>query len=249
MRKQPFIDATRQYYRDNLIIIRHIDEFEKSYRPSEVITWIFRSPFPSRFFHHALRSHNKEQLGVCRPLFVDTSRVFQQHPKRKTSDQFYRGMKLSSELLDRFEAHIGQVVCTNGYFPCTKSRTNALALASLPAYRPDLLPTFFKIDCDALSLYVELTNKYPSPLVAFDICTAFRVVYVNRGPMTVIKMKTDGEYGRKIALEYLEQHAGATIKSILDELTKPPTPPPPPPKPPTPPPPPKRASTSNQTKY
>jgi hypothetical protein len=110
--------------------------------------------------------------------------------------------------------------------------------ASLPAYRPDLIPVFLKIDCDTSSLYIEGTNRN-APFIAFDICTAFRIVYVNRGPMTVIKMKTANESGRKIALDYIEQHKGATIQSLLDQLMKPPTPPPPPPKPPTPPPPPK----------
>lgn len=241
-----FIDATQQYYRDNPIILHVIEELEKSYRPSEVINWCFRSPFPSRFLRHAIRSHNKEQLNVCRSLFIDVSRAFQQHPKRKTSDQFYRGMKLSNELLDQFEAHLGQLVSTTGFFPCTKSRTNALTLASSPAYRPDLSPVLFKVDCDASSLYMELVNKYPSPLLAFDICSAFRIVYVNRGPMTVIKMKTANENGRKLALMYMEEHANATIPALLDELMKPPTPPPPPPKPPTPP---KPAPVSDQKRY
>ncbi len=218
------------------MILRLIDEFEKSYRSAEVISWCFHSPFPSRFLHHAIRSHNREQLGVCRYFFSDALRYFQHHPPRTTSEQFYRGMKISNELLDRFEAHVGQLICTNGFFPSMKSRRSALALASLPAYRTDLSPVLFKIDCDPSSLCIELANRSPLPLIAFEMCTAFRVIYVNRGSMTVIKMKTDGENGRKLALNYLEEHNGESIQSLLDELLKPPTPPPPPP-PPTPPPP------------
>lgn len=161
-------------------------------------------------------------------------------------------MKLSNELLDRFEAHVGQLICTSGFFPCTKSRTNALALASLPTYRPDLAPVFFKIDCDASSLCVELATKQLSSLVVFDICTAFRIVYIKRDPMTVIKMKTAGEYGKKIALDYLEQHNDEKIQSLLDELLRPPKPPTPPPPPPTPatlPPIKKSPPPSNQRRY
>jgi hypothetical protein len=229
-KKNVFVEATRQYYRDNDRIIGLIDEFDKSYRPAEVINWCFRSPFPSRFLHHALRSHNKEQLSVCRFLFTDAVRFVQQHPKPKSSNQFYRGMKLSGELLDRFEAQVGQLVSTSGFFPCTKSRTNALNLASLSAYRPDLSPVLFKINCDTSTLFVELANKYSSPLIVFDICTAFRVVYVNRGSMSVIKMKAAGESGKKIAVEYLVEHKDETIQSLLDELLQPPKPPTPPPK-------------------
>jgi len=143
-------------------------------------------------------------------------------------------MKLSNELLDGFEANVGRLVCTSGFFPCSKSRTNALNHAAVPAYRLDLSPVFFKIDCDTSSLYIELVGKSSSPLIVFDICTAFRIVYVNRGPTTVIKMKTAGENGKKIALDYLEQHQDEPIQSLLDEIMKPPKPPTPPPKPPTP---------------
>ncbi len=236
--KQELIEMARHYYRDNTKIIEPISELEKLYRPAEVINWCVRSPFPARFLLHALRSHSKTQLSFCRFLFADASRFFQQQPKHKTSDQVYRGMKLSNELLDKFEAHIGQLVCTSSFFPCTKSRTNALASASLPSYRPDLQPVFFKIDCDTSSLYTVILNRNSPSLIVFDACIAFRIVYINRGPMSIIKMKTAGDVGKKIALDYLEEHKDETIQSILDELLKPPKPPTPPPKPPTPPPPP-----------
>ncbi|CAF3838221.1 unnamed protein product [Rotaria sordida] len=220
--KNIFIEATRQYYRDNMIITRIIDEFDQSYRPTEVINWCFHSPFPSRFLHHALDSHNKEQLNVCRSLFVDASRFFQQQRQHKSSDKFYRGMKLSNELLDKFKAHVGQLVCTSGFFPCVKSRVNALTLASYPAYRTDLLPVLFKIDCDASTPCIELVQKNSPPLMIFDICTAFHIIYVNRDQMTVIKMKTANEMGKKIGWDYIEKHKNETIQSILDELMKPP---------------------------
>ncbi len=222
----------RHYYRDNTKIIELIAELEKSYRPGEAISWCVRSPFPSRFLLHALRFHSKTQLNICRFLFTDAARFFQQQPKRKAGDQVYRGMKISSELLDRFEAQIGQLVCTSGFFPCTKSRTNALTSASLPAYRSDLIPVFFKIDCDASSLFTEIASKNSPPFIVFDACMAFRIVYVNRGQMSIVKMKTAAEAGKTIALGYLETHKDEKIQSVLDELLKPP---PPPPRIPTPP--------------
>ncbi|CAF0911025.1 unnamed protein product [Rotaria sp. Silwood1] len=242
--KQNLIEIARQYYRDNIRIMEIIEEFEKSYRSVDVINWCFRSPFPARLLLHALRSHNKGQLSICRFLFADASRFFQQRPKHKSSDQVYRGMKLSSEILDKFEAHVGQLICTSGFFPCTKSRTNALTLASLPTYRPDLLSVLFKIDCDASALFTVLSNKQSTSLIVFDICMTFRIVYVNRGQMSIVKLKTAGEAGKKIALEYLEKHPNETIPTLIDEILKPSEPPPPPPPPtriPTPPPKPKSA--------
>ncbi|CAF4541955.1 unnamed protein product [Rotaria sp. Silwood1] len=221
-KKNIFIEATRHYYRDNVMILRIIEEFDKSYRPTEIMNWCFRSPFPSRFLHHALRSNNKEQLYVCRPLFVDASRFFNQQRQHKSSDKLYRGMKLSNELLDKFKAHVGQLVCTSGFFPCIKSRANALTLATLPAYRTDLLPVLFKIDCDASTPCIEVVNKNSSPLMVFDICTAFHIIYVNRDQITIIKMKTAGQIGKKIACDYIEQHKDEIVQTLLDELMKPP---------------------------
>lgn len=233
--KYGLIEIARQYYRDHSRVIEIIEEFEKSYRSADAINWCFRSPFPTRVLLHALRSHDKVQLNVCRFLFVDAARFIQQHSNSKSSYQVYRGMKLLGAVLDQFVVHVGQLFCTSGFFPCTKSRTNALTLASLPTYRPDLLPVLFKIDCDAASLFTEVSNKYSSPITVFDACTAFRVVYVNRGQMSVIKLKTANDAGKKIASEYLEHHPNETIQALLDELLKPPKAPTPPPKEPSPP--------------
>jgi hypothetical protein len=149
-------------------------------------------------------------------------------------------MKLPKALLEQFEAHVGQLVCTGGFFPCTKSRTNGLALAASPSYRPDLQPVFFKIDCDASSPYTELPQKQAAPMIVFDACVAFRVLYVHRDQMSIIKLKTAVEVGKKIAVDFLDKHSNESIQSIMDELMRPPKPPtpPPPPRIPTPPPPP-----------
>lgn len=225
LKKDTFVAATRRNYRDNVMINRIIDEFDKSYRSTEVLKWCFHSPFPSRFLHHALRSHNQEQLHACYFLFADASRFFQQSVQRKSTEKVYRGMKLSSDLLDILKAHTGQLVCTSGFFPCIKSRTNALTLASIPAYRTDLVPVLFKIDCDPSVPCIEVADKYSAPLIVFDVCTSFRILYVNRDQMTIIKMRTASDAGKKIALDFIEQHPDKTLQSLLGELIRQPMPP------------------------
>jgi hypothetical protein len=170
----------------------------------------------------ALSSHSKEQLSLCRFLFADATRFFQKQPTHKFCTQVYRGMKLSSEFVDRFEAHVNKLVCTGGFFPCVKSRTNALALASLPTYRPDLLPVLFKIDCEPTDLFIEIANTLSSSStsssIVFDVCMAFRVICIKRGEMTIIKLKTAGGSGKRIAQDYLAEHTHETMESLLDRL-------------------------------
>ncbi|CAF3236070.1 unnamed protein product [Rotaria socialis] len=234
---------TRMYYRDNGRIMEMIEDFGKSYRSSDVLQWCFHSPFPNHFLLHAIHFRNLEQLKVCRFMFIDTYRFFQQQPKHRLSDQFYRGMKLTTAVLDRFESHVGKLVCTSDFFPCTKSRTNALSLASLPNYRSDLLSVLFKIDCDSTSMYSQVSNKTSSNVILFGVSISFRVINVHRGPMSVIKMKPAVTDGQTIAQEYFKEHHDQSIQAILDEILAVPrveTPPPPPP----PPPPPSLANTS-----
>ncbi|CAF3470076.1 unnamed protein product [Rotaria socialis] len=232
------------YYRDNGRIMEMIEDFGKSYRSSDVLQWCFHSPFTNHFLLHAIHFRNLEQLKVCRFMFIDTYRFFQQQPKHRLSDQFYRGMKLTTAVLDRFESHVGKLVCTSDFFPCTKSRTNALSLASLPNYRSDLLSVLFKIDCDSTSMYSQVSNKTSSNVILFGVSISFRVINVHRGPMSVIKMKPAVTDGQTIAQEYFKEHHDQSIQAILDEILAVPRvetlPPPPPP----PPPPPSLASTS-----
>lgn len=197
-----------------------IDEFEKSYRAPDVFNWCFRSVFPARFLQHAIIYQNKEQLNLCRFLFTDATRLFQKQPEHKFCYQVYRGMKLSNEQINQFEQHIGRLVCTSGFFPCTKSRTNVLALASLPGYRSDLSPVLFKIDCESTELFIELSNTVSPALstVMFDVCMTFRVIGINRGELTIIKLKTAGKDGKYIAQDYLSKHNDELIESLLDQF-------------------------------
>lgn len=222
---------SRALYRDNGRVMEIMDEFEKSYRPAEALQWCIHSLFPSNFIRHAIHFRNLEQLNVCRFIFIDVNRFFQQQPKHRSSEQFYRGMKLTKEILDQFESHVGQLVCTSSFFLCTKSRTNALSLASSPGYRSDLLSVLFKIDCDSTSMYSQLSNKKLSNVIVFGASISFRVVNVHRGTMSVIKMKPAVTDGQTIAHNHLKEHNDQSIQAVLNEFLIVPrveTPPPPP---------------------
>lgn len=229
--EEKLAEMARTYYRGNTKALKLVETFNQSYRSSDALRWCFRSPFPMRPLNHALRSQNGEQLAFYTFLLNDASHVLRKQPKRSTGTQLYRGMKLTSEFVDKLEQHAGKLMCASGFFTCTKSRTAALALASSSSRRPDLMPVLFKIDCDSSASFVELSTDGTLIQVVFDTYTAFRVMCVNRGHMSVVKMKTAAEEGRQMAKEYKRDHKGEDIQILLDELLippKPPTPPPPP---------------------
>ncbi|CAF0983561.1 unnamed protein product [Rotaria sordida] len=227
--KNDLVEQARNYYRGNPKRLKLVDEFDKSYRANDAFRWCFCSPFPSRLLRYALMSPTLKQLSPYQFLIGDTIRILQQQSKRTSHGQVYRGMKLPNELVDMFETHTGQLVCVNGFFMCTKSRNIELQSAASPGYRSDLLSVLFKIDFDASARFAEVAMENGSTIIVFDVVTNFRVVCVNRGTMSIIKMKTTPDEGKKLALEYKEKNKEKTIKMLLDELSAPPKPPTPPP--------------------
>ncbi|CAF1192969.1 unnamed protein product [Rotaria sordida] len=219
--KQEFIEVVQNYYRHNNKILALIETLDHSYTAADALSWCLRFPFPSRFINNALYSRNMEQLKFCRFLISDASRFLQQQSKHNSSKQFYRGMKLSSELVEKFVKNIGRLICTSWFLVCTKSRIMALAAASSPTCRPDLIPVLFKIDCDSTTPYVELSKNVSSPIIVFDVCTAFRILHVCQDQMVVVRMKIATDDGRKVAREYKEKHQSIPIETLLDQLVNP----------------------------
>ena len=219
--KQEFIEVVQDYYQHNNKTLALIEQLDHSYIATDALSWCLRSPFPSRFVNHALYSRNREQLNLCRFLISDASHVLQQQPKHPSSTQVYRGMKLSSELVEKYIKNIGKLVCTSRFFVCTKSRTTALAAASSATYRPDLIPVLFKIDCDSTTSYFESSKNVSSPIIVFDVCSAFRILYVAQEQMVIVKMKIASDDGRKVAREYKAKHDGVSIETLLDQLVHP----------------------------
>jgi hypothetical protein len=235
--KTDLIEQARHYYRTNPKRLKIVDEFERTYRPNNALRWCFRSPFPSRSLRYALLSHTAELLSSHRSLVTDVSRLIQQQSKASGHGQLFRGMKLSSELVDMFDAHTDKLVYVNGFFMCSKARNVELQLATSPGYRMDLTSVLFKIDFDASARFGEVAMDNGAIIVVFDVAISFRVICVNRGTMTIIKLKAAVDDGRKIALQYKENSKGKTVQMLLDEIATPPKTPTPPPSPPPPPPP------------
>ena len=213
-----------------------IEDFEKTYRPNDSLRWSFQSSYPSRLLKCVLMSPTLESVTPYQFLVTDVARVLQQQTKRSTHGQLYRGMKLSKDLVDTFDANTGKLVCSCGYFMCSKSRNIELQFATSAGYRADLVSVLFKIDFDGSARFAAVVLENESTVTIFDVATSFRVICVNRGAMTVIKLKTAPDEGKKIAQDYKGHHQGKTVPVLLNELTTPPKPPTPPPEPPKPPP-------------
>ena len=175
------------------------------------------------FLHQTLSTRNLEKIDLCRFLLNDISHVLHQPRNSKVNQQFFRGLKVTNEGLEKLTKHTGKLICPRGFFTCHKSRKVALDIARSPDYRPDLRPVLFKIYCPPTVPMGEIATI---GLVAFDVYTAFRVKCVNRGPVSIVKLEPADEYGRRLAREYKTKYKTENVNKLLEQLSVLPKPPP-----------------------
>lgn len=217
--KEKLVKIAENHYQGNAKLLHSVTLFDITYNKNDSLYWTFFSPFPSRFLHQALRSRHQEHLEYCRFILNDNSQLIHRSNPRKATRQFYRGMKLSQELVDRLMAHSGKLICAQDYFTCIKSRMAALQMSWSLDHRADLKPVLFKITCDPTVSFFEYVMPNKTTLIIFDLFTPFRIAYVNRGPVSVIRMEPAEEEGRNLARVHRAKHKSENIQQILDQLS------------------------------
>lgn len=215
----------KEYYHEKPKIIQFIDEFDRSYKRNDVLQWCFSSTFPACFLRQALRNCENEYLDRCRFLFIDISYVLHRSNERQICREFYRGMKLTDELLDGLINHTGKLICLQPYFFWIRSKTTALKFACSSNYRMDLNPVLFKISCEpSVPIGEALMKNAPSQTI-FDLYSVFRVTHVHRGPVSSIRLELADEDARNIARGYRTKHRSESIQNLLGQLLIVPKPP------------------------
>lgn len=210
----------RAYYQNHSRRLQCVDDFDRTYRSKEAVRWCIRTPFPSNLLRHAFICQDFDQLSLFRFLLVDASRIIQQPSRTAGFLQLYRTMKVTPEIIERFEKHLGHLVCATDFFTCTKSRAMALELATSFRSRTDLLVILFKIDCDA-TVKVRQTPVPNRPSVfVFDIGTTFRLLSFSRQTMIVIKLRAVAGEGKRFVQEYKQTHRDVSIPTLLKELAE-----------------------------
>lgn len=210
----------RHYYQSNSRRMRLIDEFERTYRSKEALDWCFRAPFPSNLLRRGFMFYDYDQLCLCRFLLVDASRNIGERAIRTGNSEWYRGMKLPIGTVVQFEKHIGQLVAACGFMFCMKSRAAALEQAKSSGYRPDLTPVLFKIESDPTVQVATVSTVDQPSIFVFDIGTTFRVLCLNHGPVTIVKMRAVLGEGKRLVQQFREQHQETPTATLLADLVR-----------------------------
>mgnify|MGYP001034911476 CR=1 FL=1 len=207
----------RNYYQNNPKIQMTIDTFRQLYRSNDVLRWCLRSPFPLRPLNHALRTRNIQQLNFYAFLLNDV-RCAIKRQKRRSPIHVYKGLKVSNEFLESLVENEGKLICTSGFFVCTKSRAAARSLALSPSRRSDLCPIMFSIACDRWTPLTELPLEKKSNQMMFDVYTCFRIIHVSKGQVSIVKMKAADKQGRQLAREQWNKDENKNLDAFSPQL-------------------------------
>ncbi|CAF4904383.1 unnamed protein product [Rotaria sp. Silwood1] len=217
--KQEMIDVCRSYYQNNIKELEMIEKFKNEYRSEYVLQWYREKIFLYKMIKKALRTKDFNQLYIFRYFMKDLTESFvRENQKMVQSGEeilfMYRGMKLTSDQIEKFKENTGKLVSINGFFITNSLRSIALNQAMRSSEKTDLIPVLIEIQCDPqhLSNSVIITNSdhfneylcEQQQEILFDSNVTFRLVCAGiEEDIWLIKMTVSNE-GQIIKEKYIK---------------------------------------------
>jgi hypothetical protein len=217
--KKSFAEYSRQYIRHN----NQINDFETSYKSSDVLSWFdkHRHPFPYYLLlSNAFRKHNQEILSQARFFLND----FSKQTKPAPSGQVYLGIKLPLNFIDELEQQTKtDIIAFQCFLPVTRSRATALDEATRPIRRQKMTNVLFKIDLNNTLCAGQDDTLF------IDIGTPFHISCVTRSSgagsgqqlLTIVKLMALDKQDREQLFEQFIQRQlklGRTVEDLLQKL-------------------------------
>ena len=230
--KQELIDFALKYYRGNRKEHTNIIEFQKSYKSDQSIHWYTKDSFLYRLVNKALRTEDVEQLHIFRFFISDLSSELakthkQLRRERKDVVMLYRGLHMGADEFNRLKQNVGSTISANGFFSVSHSKKVAIAFATRPTKRTNVVPVLYEIECNLTAsesiIFADVAkySKYPQEEeVLFDLGTTFQIESIIENEdlkMTVVKLiATDA--GMKIASTYIDLNRKRNEETTPDIL-------------------------------
>jgi tetratricopeptide (TPR) repeat protein len=209
------IDMCHDYYDGNDQEISFINEFSRSYKSDQAISWYMRESCLHRLLSHAFNDHNMSLLVDMYSFIVDIHRNIQkQSVKQSSALRVFRGQFISNERLSLLKNHINQMITMQCFFSAQTSRDETLhLLQSIEPNDTTFKRILFEID---VSQDYTIVDNHPSPTsktVLFILGAVFKIVEVTE--TTVIL----SQYTSRLNNNYdLVNESPLIIKGILTYL-------------------------------
>ena len=117
--QREMLDECRSYYHTKPLQLAKIDEFERTYKPTDAILWYSKPSFIHASINKALRTEDIMVLHAFRYFINDLSASLQAANKDGLPRRVFRGATLSRDELEN--CHAGQLVATNGFLSTTSN--------------------------------------------------------------------------------------------------------------------------------
>lgn len=219
--KEDMLSRCRLYYRGNMTAITQIDEFERTYTPSEAISWYTRDSFIYRLINKALRTEDVAALydyrfyiaDLCRCLAENFDILLNFAPS--TTFKLYRGVKQSRTELQRLQDGVGQLISMNTFLSTSRNRSIAEVYAGVGSKSlvpSDLESVIFEITVDISTDSTCVADvSFYSPFrdeeeILFDFAAVFEIEMVtfdSASSSWICKLVTTDK-GKATAKEYME---------------------------------------------
>lgn len=222
--KKSLVDHARRLFRSSPQIKGHIDEYEKSYRPTDVLSWLdrYRHAFPYHVMvTHALRTHDEQILSPARCFINDLSKQMKPSSGGPSQNQVYLGTQLPSVLIDQLEQYdISDAIAFQCFLPVTRSRAAALLAATRPCRRTDMVHVLFKIEMNNTPCAAQNDGLIIDAAVPFHVSCVTRSSGANGSHqlLTVVKLLAVDKLTRDQLFEQFIQRQRASGRSIDDLL-------------------------------
>ncbi|CAF1323725.1 unnamed protein product [Rotaria sordida] len=184
--KNEMLDECRRYYKDNLVQLEKIQNFQCEYKSSdEAIFWYTSESFLYLSINRALRSENIDELYTYRFFIIDLctqlSSIYKQQRQLKHDQKkliVYRGQFMCYDELEKLKTSIGNLISTNSFF----STTTDINVARIFAHNcHNKIGVLFQIEIENnlnSIIYADITNYSRIPdekEVLFHIGAVFQI--------------------------------------------------------------------------
>jgi tetratricopeptide (TPR) repeat protein len=169
-------------YLGNSLELTKIDQFFRTYSPTDCIRWYTQDCFVYRLLNKAFRTENLDLIFKFRFFIVDLYHQLKQL-HRPFTGTLWRGQTISVAELQRLKNTKEKLVSVNTFFSTTRSSNRAVSFSGQGNGLPQLESVVFQIDVDEkmcdTPTFADITNLSSMPQeneILFTMNTIFRLV-------------------------------------------------------------------------
>jgi tetratricopeptide (TPR) repeat protein len=174
------IDICEEYYDGNDKETSFLEEFSRSYKSEQAISWYMRESCLHRLLSRAFIDHDMSLLVDMYSFIVDIHRNLQQQcTKQPSSLRVFRSQFISNEKFNLLKSNINQIITMQCFFSAQTSRDQTLQL--IQNIEPNEITDkgiLFEIDASQDYTIVDSNQSSTSKTVLFMLGATFKVIDV-----------------------------------------------------------------------